>query len=144
MNIKAQKFNEYLESKDITKFFQMEEVDNEVHPVLYRSFMEVSGQNLPTLIVVDDSIYVMFQVRVGSSLINDNNKVAVLEHLNALNEKFKVFKYYASDNGDIIIESCIPSSDEQFTPDMIHAVINIVFDHINEEYPVLMKKVWAE
>lgn len=144
MNTKAQKFNEYLSANGIEKFFQVEEVENDVHPVLYRSFMEVSGQNLPAMLVIDDSIYVMLQVRVGSGLVNDKNKLAVLNHINQLNDKFKVFKYYVAESGDIVIESCIPSSDEQFVPDMVHAVINIIFDHLGEEYPKLMKTVWAE
>lgn len=144
MNIKAQKFNEYLSDNGIEKFFQVEEVENDVHPVLYRSFMEVSGQNLPAMLVIDDSIYVMLQVRVGSGLVNDKNKLAVLNHINQLNDKFKVFKYYVAESGDIVIESCIPSSDEKFVPDMVHAVINIIFDHLGEEYPKLMKTVWAE
>lgn len=96
------------------------------------------------MLVIDDSIYVMLQVRVGAGLVKEANKAAVLAHLNALNENYKVFKYYADEAGNIIIESCIPSTDEQFVPQMIHAVIDVIVDHLNTEYPKLMKAVWAE
>lgn len=143
MNTKAEKFNKFLEEKNIT-CFQTQEVEGDMHPVVYRSFMEVNGQNLPTMLVIDDSIYVMLQVRVGAGLVKDANKAAVLEHLNALNENFKVFKYYVAGNGDIVIESCIPTTDDDFVPEMVHAVIDVVLKHLNEEYPKLMKVVWAD
>lgn len=143
MNTKAEKFNKFLEEKNIT-CFQTQEVEGDMHPVVYRSFMEVNGQNLPTMLVIDDSIYVMLQVRVGAGLVKDANKAAVLEHLNALNENYKVFKYYVADNGDIVIESCIPTTDDDFVPEMVHAVIDVVLKHLNDEYPKLMKVVWAD
>ena len=143
MHTKAEKFNKFLNEKNIT-CFQTQEVEGDMHPVVYRSFMEVNGQNLPTMLVIDDSIYVMLQVRVGAGLVKEANKVAVLEHLNALNENFKVFKYYAAANGDIVIESCIPTTDDEFVPEMVHAVIDVVLKHLNDEYPKLMKVVWAD
>lgn len=142
MNTKAEKFNKFLEEKNI-KVFQVQEVEGDLHPVVYRSAMEVEGQNLPTMLVIDDSIYVMLQVRVGAGLVKEGNKAAVMEHLNKLNENYKVFKYYAAPNGDIVIESCIPSTDEQFVPEMVHAVIDVVLKHLMEEYSKLMKTVWS-
>lgn len=142
MNVKAEKFNQFLQEKGIT-CFQVQEVPSDMHAVVYRSFMEVQGQNLPTMIVIDDSIYVMLQVRVGAGLVKEANKAALMDHMNKLNEHYKVFKYYASDNGDITIESCIPTTDNEFVPDMVHAVIDVVLKHLNEEYSNIMKVVWA-
>ena len=121
----------------------MQEIDGDMHPVVYRSAMEVGGQNLPTMLVIDDSIYVMLQVRVGAGLVKESNKAAVMEHMNSLNENYKVFKYYANENGDIVIESCIPTTDEEFMPELVHAVIDVVLKHLNDEYPKLMKTVWS-
>lgn len=142
MNVKAEKFNKFLLEKNIT-CFQAQEVETDMHPVAYRSFMEVNGQNLPTMLVIDDSIYVMLQVRVAAAVVKEGNKTAVLEHLNKLNEGFKVFKYYANESGDIIIESCMPSGDAEFAPELVHAVIDVVLKHLNEEYANIMKVVWA-
>lgn len=142
MNAKAAKFNEFLTANNIN-CFQAQEVANEMNSVLYRSFMEVNGQNLPTMVVVDDSIYVMVQVRVAGAVIKEANRTAVMEHINSLNEKYKVFKYYVNENGDIVIESCIPSTDEDFVPGLVHAVIDVVLKHLQEEYARIMKLVWA-
>ena len=142
MNLKATKFTNFINERNIN-VFQMQEIDGDMHPVVYRSAMEVGGQNLPTVLVIDDSIYVMLQVRVGAGLVKESNKAAVMEHMNSLNENYKVFKYYANENGDIVIESCIPTTDEEFMPELVHAVIDVVLKHLNEEYPKLMKTVWS-
>ena len=142
MNLKATKFTNFINERNIN-VFQMQEIDVDMHPVVYRSAMEVGGQNLPTMLVIDDSIYVMLQVRVGAGLVKESNKAAVMEHMNSLNENYKVFKYYANENGDIVIESCIPTTDEEFMPELVHAVIDVVLKHLNEEYPKLMKTVWS-
>ena len=142
MNLKAQKFTNFINERDIN-VFQMQELDGDMHPVVYRSAMEVGGQNLPTMLVIDESIYVMLQVRVGAGLVKESNRAAVMEHMNSLNENYKVFKYYANNNGDIMIESCIPTTDEEFMPELVHAVIDVVLKHLNEEYPKLMKTVWS-
>ncbi|MEE1193550.1 MAG: YbjN domain-containing protein, partial [Phascolarctobacterium sp.] len=140
--LKATKFTNFINERNIN-VFQMQEIDGDMHPVVYRSAMEVGGQNLPTMLVIDDSIYVMLQVRVGAGLVKESNKAAVMEHMNSLNENYKVFKYYANENGDIVIESCIPTTDEEFMPELVHAVIDVVLKHLNEEYPKLMKTVWS-
>ena len=142
MNLKAQKFTNFINERNIN-VFQMQEIDGDMHPVVYRSAMEVGGQNLPTMLVIDESIYVMLQVRVGAGLVKESNKAAVMEHMNSLNENYKVFKYYANENGDIVIESCIPTTDEEFMPELVHAVIDVVLKHLNAEYPKLMKTVWS-
>ena len=142
MNLKATKFTNFINERNIN-VFQMQEIDGDMHPVVYRSAMEVGGQNLPTMLVIDDSIYVMLQVRVGAGLVKESNKAAVMEHMNSLNENYKVFKYYANENGDIVIESCTPTTDEEFMPELVHAVIDVVLKHLNEEYPKLMKTVWS-
>ena len=142
MNLKAQKFSTFINERNIN-VFQIQDLEGDMHPVVYRSAMEVGGQNLPTMLVIDDSIYVMLQVRVGAGMVKDSNRAAVMAHMNSLNENYKVFKYYANENGDIVIESCIPTTDEEFMPELVHAVIDVVLKHLNEEYPKLMKTVWS-
>ncbi len=140
---KAEQFDKFLVDNKITCFAR-EAVDNELHTVVYRAHMEVSGQMLPTMVVTDDSIYTMIQVRVAAAVINDENKKAVLEHINALNGKFKVFKYYISDNGDICLDSCLTDTEESFDPRLVHTVIDVILRHLTEEYPNLMSLVWAK
>ena len=74
---KAEKFDEFLSSNNIN-CFSKEEIDNEMHSIVYRAHMEVSSQNLPTMIVLDDSIYTMIQVRVAAGVVNAGNREGVL------------------------------------------------------------------
>ena len=46
MDSKAVKFEKFLNEKEI-KCFQKEEIKDELETVVFRSFMEVEGQNLP-------------------------------------------------------------------------------------------------
>lgn len=140
---KAEKFDKFLEENKIT-CFNKEEVKNDLHTVVYRAHMEVSGQMLPTMVVSDDSIYTMIQVRVAVSVVNEGNKQAVLEHINAMNAKYKVFKYYVADNGDICLDSCLTDTEESFDPRLVHTVIDVILRHLTEEYPNLMSLVWAK
>ena len=55
---KAEQFDKFLADNKIT-CFSKEEVKNDLHTVVYRAHMEVSGQMLPTMVVTDDSIYTM-------------------------------------------------------------------------------------
>ena len=120
------------------------EVKNDLHTVVYRAHMEVSGQMLPTMVVTDDSIYTMIQVRVAAAVVNDENKQAVLAHINAMNGKYKVFKYYITDNGDICLDSCLTNTEESFDSRLVHTVIDVILRHLTEEYPNLMSLVWAK
>lgn len=142
MNVKAEKYNKFLQEKNI-KFFQSDEIKDEMNSVVYRSFLEVNGQNLPIWIGIDDSIYVMIHVRLGVKLLKDTNKEALLTYFNALNSRYKVFKYYANNQGDLIIESCLATSNDAFVPEMIHVIIDVILKHLIKEYPVLMKTVWG-
>lgn len=139
---KFEKFDAFLEANKIN-YFSKEEVKNEFNSVVYRAHMEVSGQALPTMIVVDDSIYAMIQVRVAAGVVNDGNKVALLERLNELNARYKVFKYYLS-GADICLDSCLTDTEDSFEPAILHMVIEVILKHLTEEYSNLMNIVWAK
>ena len=116
---KAAKFDEFLSSNNIN-CFSKEEIDNEMHSIVYRAHM-----------------------RVAAGVVNAGNREGVLMHINEINKKYKVFKYYEGDNGDICLDSCITTTDEGFEAPVIHTVIDVILKHLVEEYPVLMRKVWG-
>ena len=142
MNKKAEKFDQFLAENGL-KMFNKQVVEAEMNPVVYRTFMEVAGQNLPTMLVLDDSIYAMLQVRVAAAVVKDSNREAVMAHLNKMNGQYKVFKYYVSEEGDILLESCMPTTDNEFVPGLVHAVIDVVVRHLNEVNAATMKCVCA-
>lgn len=143
MNVKAEKWNTFLTENKITNAFQTEELKNEFHTVLYRTGMEIKGQRLPAMLVLDDSIYTMLQILVAEKIVTDANRASVEKMLNDYNTKFKVFKYYINANGDICLDSCIPSAGETFDCNVVKAVIDVVLQHLTDEYPKLMKEIWA-
>ena len=67
MNKKAEALDKFFVDNKIT-CFQKEELNEKaspVHTVIYRAHMEEKGDNLPTMVVVDDTIYTMIQVLVS-------------------------------------------------------------------------------
>lgn len=143
MNNKAAKFNEFLKA-NMPNIFQVQDMpEAELHPVLFQTAMEIDKQNLPMMMVIDDSIYVMFQVRLANAVVNEKNRKAIMEHLNELNGGYKVFKYYVDEQNSIIIESVILSAEETFTPEVVQACIQVVYEHLQEEYKNIMRLVWS-
>ena len=73
MNNKAEQFNAFLEDQKIT-VFQMEELEgNEQHTVVFRSFLGVEGQQLPTIVIIDDSIFSIIRVQIAPQALKDEN-----------------------------------------------------------------------
>lgn len=142
MNVKAQKYSDFLKANNLY-MFKVQGLQHEMNTVVYRTFLEVAGNNLPAMIVIDDSIYVMLEVRVAAGVVKDNNKAAVMDFINKMNGKFKVFKYYVDEEGSIILESCIPATDNEFAPSLVQAVIDVVVRHLNEYNAETMKTILA-
>jgi len=143
MNKKAEKFNEMLEKAEI-KAFQTEEMQDDFHTMIYRSNMQISGQNLPMALILDDSIYAMCRVWVAVKVVKDSNRESVAQYLNETNQRYKVFKYYITEDGDIVLDCCMPANDDQFDPELVRTILDVVLRHLEEKYAELMKTVWAE
>src|SRR3712207_2411140 len=88
MNIRDNKFNEFLKQSKIT-CFQREEIKDEMETVVFRSAMEVEGQNLPLVIVMDNSIYTNIRVQIATKVIKDTNRDEILSYMNELNREYK-------------------------------------------------------
>lgn len=129
INAKAQKFIDFLELKQI-KCFQQEKVDDEFNTMIFRSRIEINGNNLPLLIILDNSIYGMIHVQVIPKALNNENKE-------------KVFKYYLTANGGINLDSCVLLTNEQANGEMLYCVIDVIIKYLQENYPKLMSKVWG-
>lgn len=143
MNPKAQKFQEFLDANNI-KAFAAETVADDLQSVVFRSRMEVNGQELPTAVVIDNSIYAMVRVQIVAGAVGEKTRAAVLERLNGLNGGYKVFKYYVTDKGDLFLDACVPCREENFDGELLRTVINVMLQHLTEVYPDLMRCVWAK
>ena len=142
MNKKAEKFNE-LVAKMPKDTFHVEELTDEFQTVVYRSRMEIKGQYLPMAVVLDNSLYAIVRVWVATKVVNDENRARVAAFMNEMNRHFKVFKYYENEEGDVVIDCCLPSNDEHFDGDVVSMVIDVVLQHMQEKYSELMAAVWG-
>lgn len=143
MALKSEKFDKFLEEKEI-KCFQREEIKDQLNTVVYRSFMEIEGQNLPIIVITDSSIYTIVRVQVAAKLIKNHNTEEILKYINELNRQFKVFKYFVTDDGDLCLDSCIPADAETFSSEVVYTIIDVILKHLVEYYPIVMRKIWAE
>ena len=143
MNKKAQIFQEYLQEKNIT-CFQVQEVPNdELNTVVFRSSIEVEGQQLPTLVITDSSIYTMIRVRVANQALKEGNETALVKAINKINAQYKIFKYYFAEDGALILDSYLLERPEELDGDMVYTVLDIIVKHLLAEYKNIMKLIWA-
>ena len=142
-NKKAQIFQEYLQEKNIT-CFQVQEVPNdELNTVVFRSSIEVEGQQLPTLVITDSSIYTMIRVRVANAALKEGNETELLKAIGKLNSHYKIFKYYFAEDGALILDSYLLEKPEELDGDMVYTVLDIIVKHLLAEYKNIMKAIWA-
>lgn len=143
MNKKAQIFQEYLQEKNIS-CFQVQEVPNdELNTVVFRSSIEVEGQQLPTLVITDSSIYTMIRVRVANAALKEGNETELLKAIGKLNSHYKIFKYYFAEDGALILDSYLLEKPEELDGDMVYTVLDIIVKHLLAEYKNIMKAIWA-
>ena len=108
---------------------------------MFRSNIEINGQQLPTIVVLDSSIYGMVRVLVAQRVLNDANEAELLKELNRLNKGYKSFKYYFDDNGSLILDCCILFKDDS-DGDLIYTMFDVIIRHLNGEYKKLMQLIW--
>ncbi len=147
MNVKAEVFSKYLEEKKI-EAFQVEEIaDDAQHTVVYRSHVVVEGQQLPTLVLLDDSVFSMIRVQIAPKARTDENELAVLRLVSEQNMKFKPFKLYFDQSGALILDICLltPGAEEKDFPalgDEIYGMFDVLIKFLEENYRGWMKEIW--
>lgn len=141
-NLKADAFDKYLKDHGMNFFLRSPVPDDENGTVVFKSNIQVEGQTLPVGIITDNTIYTIIRVQIGSGLIKDSNRAAFDAFLNELNRSYKVFKYVAADDGTIFLDSCLPSTQEHFDPEIVRVVLDVIVSHLQEEYKNIMKKAW--
>lgn len=142
LNEKAVKFQSFLAENKI-EYFGSESRNDELNSVLFRTELPVNGNNLPLLLLTDDSIYTMIKIQVIPKCVSATNKAAVEDKLNRFNIKYKIFKYTITADNDIVLDISVPSVPEHFDERLIMSMIEIALKHLTEEYTELMQVVWA-
>lgn len=141
VNLKAQKFEAYTQANKMD-FFVKNEMKDEADTVVFQSNLQVEGQTIPLGIITDNTIYTIIRVQIGSQLLKDENKLSLLEYLNQLNRSYKVFKYVAAEDGSIFLDACLPSTNDSFDAEIVRVILDVIVDHLNNEYKNIMKQAW--
>ena len=85
MNKKAKAFRTYLKKAGI-EAFEMEDMhDDELHTVIFRTFIEAQGTKLPLIFVLDDTLYGSIRVLIAPKVLKDGNEIAVYQLINEYN-----------------------------------------------------------
>ena len=139
---KAAQFDAMLKELGI-QAFEKREIGDEYGTVVYESKVEAKGQVLPIFVILDDSLYGIVRVVVGSQVVNDKNEMDLAAYINELNRHYKLFKYYMTEDGSLILDAGLPSSDRGFEPQIIRVILDVIIHHLDETFPETMKKIWA-
>lgn len=141
MNDKAESFKKYLAEKKV-EAFTLEETKDALDTVVFRSRIDVDGNALPTIILLDRSIYPMIRVLVAPNVLREDNELRLLRLLNGYNRKYKSFKYYLDDSGALILDSCLPDKLKEVDGDLVYILLDVIIHHLQEEYKTIMKEIW--
>ncbi|MCH4179450.1 MAG: YbjN domain-containing protein [Megasphaera sp.] len=142
MNKKAEAFKKYLKEKD-SKAFTIDEIaDDQYNSVVFRSHIDINGNQLPAIVVLDSTIYCMVRVLIAPQIIHDDNDLAVLKLLNDYNKQYKSFKYYVDEQGALVLDTCILFKEGEADGDMIYTMLDVIINHLNEAYKSIMKSIW--
>ncbi len=142
MNKKASAFQAFLTAHRIDCFTR-EEMKDELGTVVFRSYIEACGQQLPTAIILDDSIYTVIRVHAATSCVTAENEAGMQKFCNERNRSFKVFKYFLTESGDVCLDACIPSG-EEFSPETVYTILTVLVKHFTAEYPAVMRAIWEK
>ena len=141
MNKKAEAFEGYLKEKDI-KVFEMEELEGDSqHTAVFRSHITVEGQQLPTIVITDDSIFTMVRVQIAPKALSEENQLELLKLVNEESASYKPFKLYLNKEGDLILDVCMTSEGE-LNGDNLYSMFAIIIDYLNTNYRQFMKCIW--
>lgn len=142
MNNRAEVFKKFLEEKNINSFQVNEFENNEFNTVVFRSNLDIKGQKLPVLVILDDSIYGMIRVFVAAKALNKDNETELRIGINELNKTYKSFKYYFDNEDNLILDCGILLNEIEKEGNLIYTMFDVIIKHLNNEYKNLMQLIW--
>lgn len=143
INVKTTKLKDFLEENKI-ECFQIEERNDENETAVFRSLMQVKGQTLPFAVLLDKSVYALLQVQLAPAIIKGDVLSKVAAYLNEMNNNYRVFKFVVTNEGDLLLNACVVSKDDNFDPALVNAIIAETVKFLEGEYASIMAKIWKE
>ena len=143
MNPKAQSFQEYLDKEKLQDFTPEEISGEDLKPVVFRSHLALKEVRLPVVVVWDRSIYGRVRSLVVQKALKKANETALLKQINETNRKYKAFKYYLDEEGNLVLDACILCRGQKVDGELVYILFNTLARHLEEAYGQWMKTVWG-
>ena len=143
VNVKTTKLKDFFAENKI-ECFQVEERNDENETAVFRSLMQVKGQTLPFAVLIDKSVYALLQVQLAPTIIKGDVLSKVAAYLNEMNNNYRVFKFVVTNEGDLLLNACVVSKDDNFDPALVNAIIAETVKFLEGEYASIMAKIWKE
>ena len=141
MNKKAEAFKAYLEEKDI-HVFEMEELEGDgQQTAVFRSHITTEGQQLPTIVILDNSVFALVRVQISPKALTEANQLELLKMVNEESAAYKPFKLYLNRNGDLMLDVCLVV-DEELKGDMVYTMFSVIINYLDANYRKIMKCIW--
>ena len=143
MNKNAQAFKAYLDEKKIEVFTVEETPDDAQETAVFRSHIIVAGQQLPTIVITDKSIFSIVRVQIAPQALTDEKKAALLAFVNEENLKYKPFKLYFNANGTLLLDLCLTNVNDDLNGDTVYLIFDVIIKYLEENYQAIMKTIWS-
>ena len=144
MNKNAEAFKKYLDERKIEVFTVEETPDDAQETAVFRSHIIVAGQQLPTIVVTDKSLFTVIRVQIAPQVLKAENKTALLDFVNVENLKYKPFKLYFNASGALLLDLCLTNAaDAELSGETVYLLFDVIINYLNDNYQDIMKAVWA-
>ncbi len=141
MNKNAEAFKAYLDEKDI-HVFEVEELEGDNQgTAVFRSYITTQGQQLPTAVILDESVFALVRVQISPKALTEANEMALLKMINEESAAYKPFKLYLNRDGDLMLDVCLVI-DEELKGDMVYTMFSVIINYLDANYRKMMKCVW--
>ena len=140
MNKKAEQLQKFFEEQKITGF-QVHELQDDEHSVVFNSNLVVDGNQLPFGIRITDTAINQIQIRVAEN-VPDDKMQAVLELINKYNRNFKVSRVHVAPNKELVMEIWPVDKPDELDGSRYTFFISIIQQQLAGCYKEIMKTLW--
>ena len=141
MNKNAEAFKAYLDERNI-KVFEVEELAGDtMQTAVFRSNITTEGQQLPTIVILDESVFAVLRVQISPKALTEANQLALLKMINEESAAYKPFKLYLNRDGDLMLDVCLVV-DGELKGDTVYAMFSLIINYLDANSRKLMKCIW--
>ena len=141
MNKNAEAFKAYLDKNGI-KVFEAEDLQGaNQQTTVFRSYITTNGQQLPTIVILDESVFAILRVQISPRALTEKNQLELLKMINEESAAYKPFKFYLNGNGDLMMDVCL-FIEEELKGDAVYTLFSVIVNYLDANYRKFMKCIW--